>query len=251
MKTLLKNPFATLTKKEWGIYVISLIIVVSSNFFSERIDYFKMASTIVGATALIFMAKGNVWGQILSVAFCAMYAYTSYQFRYYGEMITYLAMSMRIAMLSIYTWIKNPYKKGENVVKIHKLTVLEIVIMTVLAIGVTLGFYFVLKALNTPNLVVSTVSVTTSFIAAYLLLRRNSYYAIAYALNDIVLITLWVLASIEDISYLTVASCFVMFLINDAYAFISWKLREKEQGLTKKKERNRSSRRDFLDSTKG
>lgn len=231
MKTLFQNPFKMLNKKEWIIYVISLVIVISSNFFTEKIDYFNMASTIIGATALIFMAKGNVWGQILSVLFCMMYSYTSYQFRYYGEMITYLAMSMPIAVMSIFTWLKNPYKKGENVVKIHVLSAVEIVIMTALALSVTVGFYFVLKALNTPNLIVSTVSVTTSFFAAYLLLRRNSYYALAYALNDIILITLWVLASIENIKYLTVVACFVMFLINDLYAFISWKLREKEQGI--------------------
>ena len=236
MKALLKNPFKSLTGKDWILYIISLIIVISSNFFTDNIDYFKMASTIVGATALMFIAKGNAWGQILSVAFCIMYAYTSYQFRYYGEMITYLAMSLPIAFVSIFTWLKNPYKKGENVVKIHKLSGKEIVLMTAFAIGVTIGFYFVLRVLNTPNLIVSTISVTTSFFAAYLLLRRNTYYALAYALNDLILITLWVLASIKDISYLTVVSCFVMFFINDLYGFISWKIREREQGLKNKKD---------------
>lgn len=231
MKTLLKNPFKSLNKRDWILYVISLVIVVGSNFFTVNIDYFKMASTIVGATALIFIAKGNVWGQILSVAFCIMYAYTSYLFRYYGEMITYLAMSLPIAVVSIFTWLKNPYKKGEQIVKISKISLKEALLMVALAILVTVGFYFVLKALETPNLIISTVSVTTSFFAAYLLMRRNSYYALAYALNDVVLITLWILASIQDIGYLTVVACFVMFLINDLYGFINWKLREKEQGV--------------------
>ena len=231
MKTLLKNPFSTLTKKEWVIYIVSLIIVVSSNFFTYEINYFNMLSTIIGATALIFMAKGNVWGQILSVAFCIMYAYTSYLFRYYGEMITYLVLSLPIAFMSIFTWMKNPYRKGENVVKIHVLTLKEVLIMILLATSVTIGFYFVLKALDTPNLIVSTISVATSFFAAYLLLRRNSYYALAYAVNDLIFITLWVLACFEDIGYLTVVACFIMFLVNDLYAFISWKIREKEQGL--------------------
>ncbi|MBQ8426646.1 MAG: nicotinamide mononucleotide transporter [Clostridia bacterium] len=228
---MLKCPFKVLNKRDWILYIVSLVIVICSNFFTENIDYFKMASTIIGATALIFVAKGNVWGQILSVAFCVMYAYTSYLFRYYGEMITYLAMSLPIAVVSVFTWIRNPYKKGQPVVKIHRLLKKEIVFMVVLAISVTVGFYFVLKALETPNLIISTVSVTTSFFAAYLLMRRNSYYALAYALNDLVLITLWVLACIEDIGYLTVVSCFVMFFINDLYGFISWKIREREQGL--------------------
>ena len=61
------------------------------------------------------------------------------------------------------------------------------------------------------------------------MLYRNSYYALAYAANDVVLITLWVLASMEDLSYLPMILCFSMFFINDLYGFASWKLRERTQ----------------------
>ncbi len=229
MKALLKNPFSALTLKDWLIYGFSLALVVVSNLIASEINYFTFIATIIGATALIFISKGNAWGQILMVAFCTMYAYTSYQFRYYGEMITYLAMSLPISAMSIYTWLKNPFKSGENVVKIYKLNVKDIIIMSFLACSVTVGFYFVLRALNTPNLLISTLSVATSFLAAYMLLRRSSYYAVAYAVNDVVLIVLWVFASIEDLSYLSVVICFSMFLINDLNGFISWKVREKKQ----------------------
>ena len=47
--------------------------------------------------------------------------------------------------------------------------------------------------------------------------------------NDIVLIILWILAAISDISYLSVAICFVMFLINDTYGFINWSRMQKRQ----------------------
>ena len=58
---------------------------------------------------------------------------------------------------------------------------------------------------------------------------RSPYYAIAYAGNDIVLIVLWVLASIQDISYLPMVLCFVMFFANDIYGFINWKRMRKRQ----------------------
>ena len=98
---------------------------------------------------------------------------------------------------------------------------------------VTLGFYFLLKALQTPNLAVSTISIATSFAASYLMLRRISYYAIAYALNDVVLIVLWMIASVNNLANLTMVACFLMFLLNDLYAFIRWKIREKEQAKSK------------------
>lgn len=39
---------------------------------------------------------------------------------------------------------------------------------------------------NTANIVPSTISVTTSFIAVYMTLRRNPFFALGYAANDVV-----------------------------------------------------------------
>jgi nicotinamide riboside transporter PnuC len=75
----------------------------------------------------------------------------------------------------------------------------------------------------------STISITTSFIAAYLTFRRSPYFALAYASNDIVLIVLWVLASFKDISYISVVICFAVFLFNDLYGFYNWQRLEKTQ----------------------
>ncbi|MDD4415074.1 MAG: nicotinamide mononucleotide transporter, partial [Oscillospiraceae bacterium] len=70
---------------------------------------------------------------------------------------------------------------------------------------------------------------TTSFLAVYLTFRRSPHYALAYAANDIVLIVLWVLASMSDITYLSVVICFAMFLVNDIYGFINWSKMHKRQ----------------------
>ena len=45
-------------------------------------------------------------------------------------------------------------------------------------------------AFDTPNLVISTVSVTTSFLTVSLTMLRSSYYAIRYAANNLVLIVM-------------------------------------------------------------
>ena len=61
---------------------------------------------------------------------------------------------------------------------------------------------------------VTTISITTSFLAVYLTFRRSTYFALAYAANDIVLIILWVWASIYDVRYISVVVCFVAFFVN-------------------------------------
>ena len=101
--------------------------------------------------------------------------------------------------------------------------------MLALTAVITFIFYFILKFFDTANLIPSTLSVTTSFLAVYLTFRRSAYFALAYAANDIVLIVLWTLAVLSDISYLSVIVCFIMFLVNDMYGYISWTKMQKRQ----------------------
>ena len=225
----MKNPCYNWTKKEWLIWGVSLFIVLGCGLLTRPIDFLTLVATSVGITMLMFAAKGNVIGQFLSVIFCVLYVVISYRFRYFGEMITYLCMSMPIAIFSIITWLKNPTDNTKTVVKIRRFTKNECVFTCVFSVIVTVILYFVLKKFNTPNLIVSTISVATSFAAAYLTMRRISFYALAYALNDLVLIVLWVLASFENIQYIPVAVNFFIFLFNDFYGFCSWKKREREQ----------------------
>lgn len=228
----MKNPFMYLNKKDWLLYSISLLVVIGANLI-VKVDVLNLITTIIGVTALIFIAKGNVWGQVCSVLFCFFYSAQAYLQRYYGEIIICMVMTLPLAIFSIVTWIRNPFKKDETVVKICYISLKEKVFLAFLSVLVTTVFYFVLKALGTASLLVSTISVFTSFLASYLMLRRNSFYAVAYMLNDVVLITLWGIATINDLSNASVLACFLMFLFNDLYAFVKWKNREKEQGLKK------------------
>ena len=144
-------------------------------------------------------------------------------------MLTYACMSLPMAAFSLVSWLRNPYKGNKAEVKVNKLKNNEHIFMAVLTVAVTIAFYFILKAFDTANLIPSTLSVTTSFAAAYLTFRRSPYYALWYAANDIVLIVLWTLAALKDISYVSVIMCFVTFLANDIYGFVSWKKMEKRQ----------------------
>ena len=226
------SSFKTLTKFEKGLWITSLTVTLLSSaasfFLGGTGSLLNLIASLIGVTALIFVAKGHVLGQILTVVFSVFYGIISVLFAYYGEMITYLFMTTPMAIVAAMEWIKNPYKNTREV-KVHKVTKKQLAVMWCLAILVTFLFYFILKALNTTNLFFSTLSITTSFVASYLTYLRSPYYAIGYSANDIVLIVLWILASIEDISYFPMVACFVMFLFNDLYGFYNWRKMQKRQ----------------------
>jgi len=52
---------------------------------------------------------------------------------------------------------------------------------------------------------------------------------LAYAANDVVLIALWILASLQDIRYVSVVVCFLAFLVNDIYGYINWQRMKERQ----------------------
>lgn len=159
------------------------------------------------------------------IIFSILYGIISWRFHYWGEMITYLGMTMPMAIWSTITWLKNPAKNGKEVA-IQKLRLKHIVWLMLFGTITTIVFYYILAVLNTPNIVFSTISITTSFLAASLTMLRSSYYAFGYALNDIVLIILWMFASLKNPAYIPVTINFAIFFFNDMYGFICWKKRE-------------------------
>lgn len=210
------------TKAEWTLWLGSIGVILLSFVVFQQNDYLSLTASLIGVTALIFNAKGNPFGQVLGIAFSLLYGYISYTCSYYGEMITYLGMTAPMSLWALLCWLRHPYGTGRAQVRVGSISRREGIFAVVLSILVTVVFYFILRAFGTANLLPSTLSVTTSFLAVYLTARRSPAFAVAYAANDLVLILLWGLAVLEDPSYLSVVVCFVMFFANDIYGFINW-----------------------------
>lgn len=217
------------SKFELTLLISSYTLIILSFIIFDRTNYLSLVSSLFGVTSLSFIAKGNPIGQIIGIIFSILYGIISFSYAYYGEMITYIFMTGPMEIIALVSWLKNPSKHSKSEVKIGSIKPKEIFLIAILATIVTTVFYFILKYFDTTNLLISTFSITTSFVAVYLTFRRSPYYAIAYAINDIVLIVLWVLATIENITYVSVIICFSVFLINDIYAFINWHKMKKKQ----------------------
>lgn len=211
------------------LWISSVITIIISFFVFDRGNYLTLSASLIGVTSLIFCAKGNPFGQFLMIIFSLLYGIISFNFSYYGEMITYLGMTMPMAVFALISWLKNPYNGNRAEVKVNIISKKETMFMLLCSVVVTVVFYFILDFFNTAYIVPSTISVTTSFIAVYLTFRRNPYFALAYASNDIVLIILWTLASIYEIRYVSVVVCFIAFFVNDIYGYISWEKMKKRQ----------------------
>ena len=186
------------SKAEIILWLSSAMLIVVSFCIFDGKGFGTLSASLIGVTAIIFNAKGNPFGQLLMVIFSIIYGVISFSFSYYGEMITYLGMTMPMAVFALISWLKNPYNGNRSEVRVNSVGKKEVLLMSVAAI-------------------------------VYLTFRRSPAFSLAYAANDIVLIILWSLASMEDPRYISVTVCFAAFLANDIYAFISWQKMKKRQ----------------------
>ncbi|WP_226313722.1 nicotinamide riboside transporter PnuC [Streptococcus dysgalactiae] len=196
-------------------------ILISAFWFGEQASL-ALAASLIGVTSLIFSAKANPIGQGLVIIFSIIYAYLSLQNNYYGELMTYLFMTLPMAIFSLFAWLNHPFEGKKSQVTISRLESADSRCLITFTSVVTLVFYGVLASLKTAYLLVSTLSIATSFSAVYLSYKRSPYFALAYGLNDLVLILLWLHAAQTDSSQYAVVICFATFLINDLYTFYSW-----------------------------
>ena len=225
----MKKMFTYFSRAERILWLSSVLFITLSFCLFDRASYLTLIASLIGVTSLIFSAKGNPIGQALMIAFSLLYGIISYTFAYYGEMITYLTMTMPMAVFALVAWLKKPYQGNKAEVKVNSIRAGEQVFMWSLTVAVTVEFYFILKHFHTANLIPSTLSVTTSFLAVYLTYRRCPTFALAYAANDLVLIVLWIWASLTDTRYISVVVCFIAFLFNDIYGYISWQRMKRRQ----------------------
>ena len=225
----MKKLLGYFSKGEWALWGFSVMLIIVSFCLFGGNGMLTLAASLIGVTSILINAKGNPTGQALMIVFSLLYGIISYTFAYYGEMLTYLGMTMPMAIFSLIAWLRHPYQGNRSEVRVNAVSKAEAAWMFLAAAAVTAGFYFILRYFHTANLLPSTVSVTTSFLAVYLTFRRSPYFNLAYAANDLVLIWLWTLAALSDRRYISMIVCFTAFLLNDIYGFIRWQQRKIRQ----------------------
>lgn len=106
----MKNLFKKITFAEWLIWGLSVAAITVCFFAFGNKQYLYLIGALIGVTALIFVSKGNPIGQVLTIVFSVFYGIISYSFAYYGEMITYLAMSAPMALWALISWLRQEIK---------------------------------------------------------------------------------------------------------------------------------------------
>lgn len=212
--------------KDWSLFEISflfisiIIIAVSGVIF--KAELISVAMSVLAVTVAILQAKGKVLSQYIGLLVAVLYSIISFKNKYYGEVIIYITLMIPLYILSVISWIQNKNKETQTVNKGY-VPKKEWIVLIFVNIVLFIILYQILKALNTSQLLISSLSMITSVMATYLISKRSKYSFLFYLLNDIILILLWGIPVIQgNFSLIPVLLDPLILFINDIYGFKNW-----------------------------
>lgn len=224
--------------KTWkGYNLIDLILIglgisavtISGILFNSK--WYIFVNTLLGLFYVFTQAKGKVATQFLGVVYFGFYIFIAYSQKYYGEALVYLIVMLPMYIYGIIHWLSNRDKKDNVVIVRSNLSLKEWCVSGICFIVVAVGAYFVLKVLNTAQLIINCLSFLTILPAVYLLVRRCKWNQVAFLVNDFIVPLLWIFLVVEgDLSFLPMCIYHIFQITYDIYGLVEWiKLEKKQQ----------------------
>ena len=208
---------------------IPLLIVVSILCGS---DVLTTIYSIIAVLGVFLLTKGNFAAPILLLVAYCIYAYLSYRGALFGETIIYCALLIPIQIATIITWFVKK-KKDNNQFIIGKVRLGHFLIaLTMAAVG-GVGAYFLLRAFNTSQLILSTITLVVSVLCNYFSLLKSEYAFIGFILNNVLFALLWLLPLLQGqefgLSVLPMVVSGVLFCLLNIKGLITWTKMKKQQ----------------------
>ncbi|MBD5086513.1 MAG: nicotinamide mononucleotide transporter [Clostridiales bacterium] len=223
---MVKKIFGKWNIAESIFYVFGLALIITMSIVFKA-SWISAIAGIFGLSCVLFAAKGKVICVFLTWGMIVFYSLLSYQNKYYGEVFINLCLMFPMTVIQLVAWIRNLGK--DHVVKVNSITKKEVFIVVLVACVAFVAFYFILRALNTSQLIISTISIVTSVLATYFQSRRSKYGFLAFLFNDVVLCVLWLFATLEDTANVAMLTAVALYVVSDIYGFISWGVLQKRQ----------------------
>lgn len=206
------------------LFVCSAAIIATSLIMGG--GWIEFISSVTGIIGAILVAKGKISSYVWGAVATALYAYVSYQYKLYGETITYTFIFLPMQFIGYYYWIKSSVlNKDETADVIKKLLSTRdrilLFVGTFLAIAAYALFLKFLEG-STPGL--DSATSILSIVATYLMVKRYAEQWLVWILVNIVAIVMWIIAvSHHQDQGWAVLAMWVTFLLNSVFGWIKWR----------------------------
>lgn len=222
----LKEYFSNFSWFDWSIMAFAVVSILVSSILLNS-SALTIICGIMGVIYVILWSKRYKIALIFCLIYVSLYIWQSVNYQNWGEVIQSV-FSLIVAIILVFFWIfkKNNENKQLFFAK-KKFSWQEWLAICIIGLGITVGYYFLLKFLNTPSLYLATINLSVLTIALYLMVRNHYMMFLFFLTSNLVQIFIWlrpvIIGSNIGIESIPLIFSFFTFFISNVRGFIEWR----------------------------
>lgn len=225
---LKRELFSGWTKFEatWLLLFLLIQIIV---FLIQPDSLAASIAAITGILCVVFVGKGKISNYLFGLISVSLYAYVSYTYKLYGEMMLNLLVYVPVQFIGFYMWRR--HMTNENTVSednaeevmAKSLNVKQWSVVVVATVIGTFAYIEFLKSLGSALPALDGATVIISIVAQVLMILRYREQWVLWILVNILTIALWTGMWLHHgETSLPLLLMYCMYLCNSTYGYYNW-----------------------------
>jgi len=222
----ISNYFSSWSILERVFLVLAFIAPITLGIIFQSSLLQISASSVTMIASLLF-AKARIEGYVVSLIGMVLFGIVAFNNRLFGEVGVLIFFGLPAQIAGFISWTKALTKIEDNKpakIQIRRTSLKEISILALICGVLGIGLYFLLAAIDTNLLLLSTISVVFTVFGTILMIRRSHFGTLGFALNDISNILLWLMiVLLGDMTAVVMIVQPIMLLVNNTYGIFEWR----------------------------
>ena len=222
----ISNYFSSWSILERVFLVLAFIAPITLGIIFQSSLLQISASSVTMIASLLF-AKARIEGYVVSLIGMVLFGIVAFNNRLFGEVGVLIFFGLPAQIAGFISWTKALTKSEDNKpakIQIRRTSLKEISILALICGVLGIGLYFLLAAIDTNLLLLSTISVVFTVFGTILMIRRSHFGTLGFALNDISNILLWLMiVLLGDMTAVVMIVQPIMLLVNNTYGIFEWR----------------------------
>lgn len=192
--------------------------------------WLSIITCLTGLWCVILVAKGRIFNYYLGIINVVGYAYISFHYALWGEVMLNAGYFLPMQFVGLYIWMRNKDPRVPDKVRIKFMSGAARVVWLVVSLLAVLIYGFILDQMHDPVPYLDSCSTVLSIIAQILMAACYMEQWMLWIVVDIVSIWMWVIVLLDKgTNDIAMAVMWSFYLINAAYGFIAWVKMYKKQ----------------------
>ena len=212
----------------WWDYIWTIVSSIIGTWIGLQWgSWLSVITMLTGLWCVILLAKGRIFNYYIGIVNVVGYAYISYSYQLYGEVMLNALYFLPMQFVGLYIWSKNKDTTVIDKVKTQFLSGHARIGWSFISAISIIVYAFILEDMGDPTPYLDSTSTVLSVIAMILMAWRYMEQWILWIIVDIVSIAMWLIVILnEGTNDIALLVMWIAFLINAIYGFICWNTKE-------------------------